>query len=153
GGEDNITVVIAQYSGAGISEPIPDSVEPQNLARSPDTPTEINWGLGATTDPLGGASAQLADPPVDHGIRETEPLLTPPTESTPFTAKLQRSTTDLQPRTNDLSDRRGPITAVFGPEEIEDELSATAPQEAGAPAIGRTSAATEPLGQRQTEPL
>src|SRR5262249_15844969 len=73
-------------------------------------------------------------------------------QSTPFTAKQQR-TTDLLPRTNDLSDRRGPITAVFAPEEIEDELPARIPQDSGTTGIGRTSATTKPLQQRQTEPL
>src|SRR5262249_18382161 len=52
GGEDNITVVIAQFSGSGLSLSKGDTLEPQSLARSPDTPTEINWGLGAPTDPL-----------------------------------------------------------------------------------------------------
>src|SRR5262249_7036727 len=74
GGEDNITVVVAQLSGAGISNPVPDSVEPQTLARSPDTPTEINWGLGATTDPLVEVPAQPVDPPMLHQARQPRPL-------------------------------------------------------------------------------
>src|SRR5262245_19228695 len=150
GGEDNITVIVAQFSGNGISEPVPDSVEPQTLAGSPDPPTEINWGLGATTDPLSSESVQTDDSPENLGA--TEPLPTPPTQSTPFTAKLQRSTTDL-PRTNDLSDRRGPITAVFAAEELQEELSNSVPQDSPAKAPERTPATTAPLQQRQTEPL
>src|SRR5262249_54130362 len=96
---------------------------------------------------------QPVEPAMGHQARETEPLPTPPTQSTPFTAKLQRNTTDLLPRTNDLSDRRGPITAVFGPEDMQDEPPVTAPQDSGTTGTGRATARTEPLGQRQTEPL
>ena len=52
GGEDNITVVIAQFSGSGLALPESEQVEPQSLARSPDTPTEINWGGGASDNQL-----------------------------------------------------------------------------------------------------
>lgn len=153
GGEDNITVVLAEFTGVGVTEPTPDSVDPQTLARSPDTPTEINWALGATTDPLANPPAEPDDPPDVEDSKETEPLPSPPAQSTPFTAKLQRNTTDL-PKTNDLSDRRGPITAVFSAADIEEEPieapaeSTTAPlQEATTPAR------TAPLQARRTEPL
>jgi PPM family protein phosphatase len=52
GGEDNITVVIAQFSGSGLALPESEQLEPQSLARSPDTPTEVNWGGGAGEDHL-----------------------------------------------------------------------------------------------------
>jgi Tfp pilus assembly protein PilN len=51
--------------------------------------------------------------------KSTEPLPAPPTQSSPFTAKLNRTTAEI-PRTNDLSDRRGPITSVFAPEDFDD---------------------------------
>ncbi len=142
GGEDNITVVIAQFSGSGLPQPINDPVEPQGLARSPDTPTEINWGLGAKTDPLSAAGSPT--PPDDGHTKATEPLPTPPNQSMPFTAKLPR-TPSGQARTNDLSDRRGPITSVFAPEDFGDEAEmAVSP---------KSSKATTPLEQRQTKPL
>src|SRR5499427_5978968 len=52
GGEDNITVVIAQFSGSGLALPESAEIEPQSLARSPDTPTEVNWGGGAGAERL-----------------------------------------------------------------------------------------------------
>lgn len=135
GGEDNITVVIAQFSGTGLPPPTSDAIEPQSLARSPDTPTEINWSAGATTDPLD----ELGTPPAS-ARQTTEPL--PPTQATPFTAKLSRETAPA--RTNDLSDRRGPITAVFAREDF-DEPATTA-------AFSPPSA-TAPLKERNTHPL
>jgi serine/threonine protein phosphatase PrpC len=152
GGEDNITVVLAEFSLVGVAEPPPDAVEPQSLARSPDTPTEINWGLGATTDPLAAPPADPGEPPDSQDSKETEPLPSPPAQSTPFTAKLQRNTTDL-PKTNDLSDRRGPITAVFFADEIEDEPVEEEPQATTAPLHEPTQARTAPLQARRTEPL
>src|SRR5262245_39100580 len=51
GGEDNITVVIAQFSGTGLWESSSDPIDPQILTRLPDTPTEIDWEEGDTSDP------------------------------------------------------------------------------------------------------
>lgn len=129
GGEDNITVIIAQFSGSGVLQPDGDAIEPQGIARSPDTPTELNWSLGATTDQL---TNPLADPlavtdptgeaaasPLHQGpptapvaSPSTEPLTTAPTPPPPTTSPLRQRTASLN-RTNDLSDRRGPITSVF----------------------------------------
>ncbi len=141
GGEDNITVVIAQFSGTGLPHPLNESLDPQNLARSPDTPIEINWSLGAKTDTL-----ETPPPPTDDGqIKKTDPFPSPPTKSTPFTAKLPRYSSDKS-RTNDLSDRRGPITAVFAPEDFEGEDEETA-------ATQKNAQVTAPLEHRQTQPL
>lgn len=130
GGEDNITVVIAQLSGTGLPLPDDDSMEPKSLARSPDTPTEISWASGAKTNPMD----QVEIPPQKPSggeIRKTEPLPSPPKQSTSFTAPLTRSSAVLK-RTNDLSDRVGPITSVFAPEELseaaEEESRVTAEQ-------------------------
>jgi protein phosphatase len=148
GGEDNITVVIAQFSGSGLVLPPGETTEPQSLARSPDTPTEINWGIGATTDPLN----VTVEAPDAVEAKATEPLPAPPTQSTPFTAKIRRSTSEL-PRTNDLSDRRGPITAVFAPEDFEDDKKAPVAQEVATAPARKPSAVTEPLEARNTKPL
>jgi len=146
GGEDNITVVVAQFSGNGLSLPKNDGIEPQSLARAPDTPTEINWEIGAATDPLTSPTDPLTAPtdpvgdfPVSE-VRATEPLPAPPAQSKPFTAKAQRRTTELS-RSGELSNRRGPITAVFAPEDLEDDQKVSA------------SARTEPLESRGTKPI
>jgi len=124
GGEDNITIVVAQFSGAGLPLPGDDSIDPTSLARSPDTPTEINWATGATTDPLPDPTdvPSGAVPKLPGGdIRKTEPLPAPPKEASLFTAPLSRPSAERH-RTNDLSDRVGPITAVFAPEELPEDL-------------------------------
>lgn len=148
GGEDNITVVIAQFSGNGLALPLSETTEPQGLARSPDTPTEINWGIGAPTDPLN----ITADAPDAVEVKATEPLPAPPAQSTPFTSKIRRSTSEL-PRTNDLSDRRGPITAVFAPEDFEDDKKTPVTPETASTSARRPSAVTEPLESRRTKPI
>lgn len=141
GGEDNITVVIAQFSGSGL--PLPNgSIEPQSLARSPDTPTEINWNTGAKTDPLDQAGNQAASQP-DAAHRTTEPLPIPPTQATPFTAPLQRDL-PARKRTNDLSDRVEPITAVFSVEDFEEDI-----QRSDTPSNSQTAS----LDSRHTKPL
>ncbi|HKX26270.1 MAG TPA: protein phosphatase 2C domain-containing protein [Blastocatellia bacterium] len=140
GGEDNITVVVAQFSGAGLPEPGPDPFEALFLPRSPETPTEIDWGVGDETE--------LPEPPpelMDETEAEsapTESLSAPPTQSTPFTAKAQRQTADM-PRTNDLSDRRGPITSVFA--AFDDDSPLTPSQQA--------ASAVAPAEQRQAQTL
>ncbi|MEP7338887.1 MAG: protein phosphatase 2C domain-containing protein [Acidobacteriota bacterium] len=147
GGEDNITVVIAQFSGAGLPLPDSDSIEPKSLARSPDTPTEISWASGPRTDPLDGPPDE-SQKPSDGEVRKTEPLPSPPKQSTPFTAQLTRSSVDRK-RTNDLSDRVGPITAVFAPEDSfidEDEKSHVTAEQKPLPY-------TAPLDPRLTKPL
>ncbi|MGH9939760.1 MAG: protein phosphatase 2C domain-containing protein [Blastocatellia bacterium] len=143
GGEDNITVVIAQFSGSGLILPKSDAIEPQSLARSPDTPTEIDWGAGGTpTNILNAPTDPIGDIPNVAEAKATEPLPAPPAQSMPFTAKPQRRTTDLS-RAGDLSDRRGPITAVFAPEDFDDGLQSSPSH----------SARTEPLESRVTKPV
>ncbi len=153
GGEDNITVVIAQFSGAGLALPPSETTEPQSLARSPDTPTEINWGVGAPTDPL-NITVDASDA---VEVKATEPLPAPPAHSTSFTSKIRRSTSEL-PRKNDLSDRRGPITAVIAPEDFEaedfeDDKKAPVAQETATNFARKPSAVTELLESRNTKPL
>lgn len=139
GGEDNITAIIAQFSGSSLPVPKDDTIEPQSLARSPDTPTEINWSIGAKTDPLSQAAAGAES----INSRDTDLLPPPPTQSTPFTAKLMKEIKEPA-RTNDLSDRRGPITSVFAASDFEDPVEA-AP--AGVPFEKRT---TQPLASEES---
>ncbi len=143
GGEDNITVIIVQFSGSGL--PIPNgTIEPKSLARSPDTPTEISWNSGATTDPLENPLTNQMAPSDTDGARKTEPLPTPPKQATPFTAPLFKQQ-DERKRTNDLSDRVEPITAVFAIEDLQADV----------PNFNDLahSATTAPLGGRSTKPL
>src|SRR5262249_11689527 len=116
GGEDNITVVIAQFSGAGLSLPESASLEPQSLARSPDTPTEIDWG----GDLLSAPTAPVVDPSSAAEAVSTEPLPPPPEQPAPHTSKLVLATTEL-PRATDRLDSREPITAVYAPEDLNDD--------------------------------
>lgn len=149
GGEDNITVVIAQFSGSGL--PMPNgTIEPKSLARSPDTPTEINWSSGATTDPLENPLSDQAAPSKNDGARKTEPLPLPPKQASPFTAPLLKIP-DERKRTNDLSDRVEPITAVFAVEDLqpdEESFSDDAHSHPTAPLSGRN---TKPLSAATTQ--
>jgi PPM family protein phosphatase len=140
GGEDNITVVIAQFSGAGLWESSSDPIDPQILARAPDTPTEIDWELGEPGDPP--ASPRFTPPNQsisDGDPRPTEPLQSPAAQTAPITARLQRN-----PQTP-LADRRGPITSVFSAEDIVEETERVSTQ--------RLAQVTAPLDSRQTRPL
>src|SRR5262245_8488456 len=74
GREDNITVVIAQFSGTGLWESSSDPIDPQILARSPDTPTEIDWEEGDTSDPPDSSQFTPEGPgKTDGDPRPTEP--------------------------------------------------------------------------------
>ncbi|MBO0725631.1 MAG: protein phosphatase 2C domain-containing protein [Blastocatellia bacterium] len=120
GGEDNITVVIAQFSGSGLAAPESEDMEPQSLARSPDTPTEINWGGGAETDQSDGPTAPIADPSDLADAPTTEPLPIPAAQTAAIESKAAPATTDLSHTTDPLP-ARGPITAVFTPEDLNDD--------------------------------
>jgi PPM family protein phosphatase len=120
GGEDNITVVIAQFSGNGLGLPESEQLEPLSLARSPDTPTEINWGGGEGEDQLSAPTAPVV--PLSNAAEAgaTEPLPTPPAQTMPFTKKADPATTELS-RATDALNPRGPITAVFAPVDLNDD--------------------------------
>lgn len=135
GGEDNITVVIAQFSGSALEQPDGDAIEPQGIARSPDTPTELNWSSGAATDQLtdptgpdfageavAGSSARTGALTGDLNAKTTGSLAAP-IPPPPTTSPLRSRTTPLK-QTNDLTDRVGPITAVFEIGDFEEELAA-----------------------------
>ncbi len=135
GGEDNITVVIAQFSGSALEQPDGDAIEPQGIARSPDTPTELNWSLGATTDQLTDpagpdlAEEAVAASPLRTGVMtgelnaKTTGAITTTIPPPPTTSPFRSRTTPLK-QTNDMTDRVGPITAVFEIGDFEEELAA-----------------------------
>ncbi len=148
GGEDNITVVIAQFSGSGLPLPNNGSIEPKSLARSPDTPTEISWTTGAKTDPLDNSEPSQ---PRTSGGKPTEPL-PPPSQSTSFTAPLQRNQ-PVRQRTNDLSDRVEPITAVFAPEDLYGEAPAVTESVNPQSTVPLESPNTKPISSSQTHPI
>ncbi|HEY6403543.1 MAG TPA: PP2C family serine/threonine-protein phosphatase, partial [Blastocatellia bacterium] len=119
GGEDNITVLIAQVSGAGLALPESEPPEPQSLARSPDTPTEVNWGANsAETDLLKGPSAPTDDLSKIANATATEPLLVQQAQSTPKADAA--ATTKLSTQTTDALNPAPPITAVFAPVDLND---------------------------------
>src|SRR5215467_5180299 len=120
GGEDNITVVIAQFSGSGLGVPESEEMEPQSLARSPDTPTEINWGGGAETDQLNGPTAPIANPSNLADAPTTEPLPVPAAQTATIASNADPATTGLS-HTTDPFPSREPITAVFTPEDLNDD--------------------------------
>jgi PPM family protein phosphatase len=140
GGEDNITVVIAQFSGAGLWESSSDPIDPQILARAAETPTEIDWELGEPGDsPASPQFTPKNQSKSDGDTRPTEPLQSPSAQTAPITARLQRN-----PQTP-LADRRGPITSVFSAEDIVEETERVTTQ--------RLAQVTAPLDSRQTRPL
>ena len=142
GGEDNITVVIAQFSGNGLALPETPQGEPQSLARSPDTPTEINWEDGASDDQLNGPTVPVGDIVNAVEAGATQPLEAPPAQAAPFTSKVDPVTTELS-RTTDPLNPRGPITAVFAPVDLNDDPNvSTLP-----------SAKTEPFESHDTRPI
>jgi PPM family protein phosphatase len=142
GGEDNITVVIAQFSGSGLAVPESAQIEPQSLARLPDTPTEINWGGGAGEDQVNAPTAPVGDLSSAVEAGATQPLSPPPAQTAPFTPKSDPATTELSRATDPLNPR-GPITAVFAPVDLNDD-----PNLSPLP-----SAKTEQLESHDTRPV
>ncbi len=128
GGEDNITVVIVQFSGSGLNTPVGDPIEPEILARLPDTPTELSWEDAPDTEPLAGAGAteKLGVIP----LKATEPLSpSPPSLFTPPPVDRPSSQPLLpdRPGRSEARQRSGPVTSVFSMGEYkEDEQVAAA---------------------------
>jgi protein phosphatase len=120
GGEDNITVVIAQFSGSGLALPENGPIDPQSLARSPETPTEINWRGGAATGQLSAPTTSISEIPKTVEAAATEPLPTPPAHPSPLTSKADLATSKLSRATDPLGQREVP-TLVFGPDDLDDD--------------------------------
>src|SRR5262245_40263220 len=142
GGEDNITVVIAQFSGNGLAIPESAELEPQSLVRSHETPTEINWGGGAGADHLKTPTAPVGVLSNAVDAAATEPLPTPPEQPAPFTTKADLATTELSRATDQLNPR-GPITSVFTPVDLNAD-----PHVSPLP-----TAKTEPFESHDTRPI
>jgi protein phosphatase len=142
GGEDNITVVIAQFTGNGLAMPESEVMEPQSLARSPDTPMEVNWGNAAETDQLNGPTTPIADHPNAADAPTTEPLPVSAGQSTAALPKADPSTTKLTNNTDPLNPV-APITSVFAAVDLNDDpqLSSSIP------------AKTAPLESQDTRPI
>lgn len=142
GGEDNITVVIAQFSGSSLAVPENAPIDPQGLARLPDTPTEINWRGGVATGQLNAPTTSIGAGSNAVEAASTEPLPTPPAQSTPFTSKAAPATTG-PPRTTDPLEQREPTTLVFGLDDLNDD-----PHVSHSP-----HAKTKPFESRDTRPI
>jgi protein phosphatase len=150
GGEDNITVVIAQFSGAGLPPSDREPIEPELIARPIDTPTTINLSEGGETQPLDAAGEPSPTPPNDAPPRVTSPITpppSPPSQSSPPVSKPPRNNPNDSARSSDLSGRRGPITSVFAPDDVEEDEQVTASLRQ--PQAGVTAA----TAQRRTKAL
>jgi protein phosphatase len=110
GGEDNLTVVIAQFSGAGLL-PAEESemMIPEVIPRPADLPARLNLNGGESTKPLSRDGDETS------ARRNTQPIKKAdiPPERVPDKA---------------ATGRRGPITAVFGVEDYEDGDAETSPE-------------------------
>lgn len=160
GGEDNITVVIVQFSGTGLAAPSSEPVDPEVLARMPDTPTELVWEEIPDTEPLGASAPteKLGTVP----IVGTEPLASAtPSLFTPADSDQPRAQTPVdRPARNDTRERKGPVTSVFSIGEYTDDAQVVAafdqPSEtreigpAPATTSVRTPAPTETIKKTQT---
>lgn len=111
GGEDNITVIIVQFSGATLPPPADkEPISPDLYVRASDTPTRIQFDDDdEKTRPLN----QLSTAPPPH--RNTQPISRLADVSPPDETKGQAS-----------GNRRRPITSVFGREELEDNAESLA---------------------------
>lgn len=161
GGEDNITVVIVQLSGSGLSAPIGDPIEPEGLARLPATPTELSWEEAPNTEPLGGGvpTEKLNAPTA----KPTEPLTTaPPSVFTPPAIDKPRSQPLRdRPSNPEVRERTGPVTSVFSIGQFSEDEKVTAafegPEEAKTPS-NQTGAPTSesrpaPSSTVETKPI
>ncbi|HEY8459009.1 MAG TPA: protein phosphatase 2C domain-containing protein [Blastocatellia bacterium] len=124
GGEDNITVIIAQFSGTGLGAPESETMEPQHLARSPDTPTEINWGNNSAETDL-SAAAPTDDLSKNATAPTTEPLSASSAQTVTFASKADPATTKIPAHTTDALNPASQVTAVFAPVDLNDDPDAS----------------------------
>jgi serine/threonine protein phosphatase PrpC len=144
GGEDNITVVIVQFSGAGLPEPTADPVEAQILMRAPDTPYEIDWDESEETDPAESSPFQASQQEEEVDEENEDNGMAPTSPRQPVADQHPDNQTD-EAHTNDLPDQSGSASSLFAPGELDDEVEvATVP----------TSVQnTAPLESRPTSPI
>jgi hypothetical protein len=81
GGEDNITVVLAQVTGEHLAAPDDEIVQPELLARAPDTPRDFlleDVGLSPPADADASVTdPDVADPPLSSTIAAAETSTAP----------------------------------------------------------------------------
>lgn len=136
GGEDNITVVIAQFSGTGLLPPeVHDSLIPDLIPRSQDIPDRVSLDGNDATQPLDEIDSEQS------AERQTQPIRT--------TTQLSSASGALTGETG-APRRRGPSTAVFGRDFAPDDdphtqAAATAEMSATTPTASITPAVTEPV--------
>ncbi len=145
GGEDNITVVIAQFSGSGIAPPEREVVEPRIIPRSPSTPEAVDLKLLDRREVVASGSPR----PLSHEAvtSESPPLASSTTPSAAASETQRQAPPETRP-SSELAGRRGPITAVFAPEDYaeDEQIKAATGQQA-------TAAKAPDPAARQTKPL
>jgi len=147
GGEDNITVVLAQFSGGGLALPDRQLIEPEIIARSPDTPTEVDLRIGARTQPFDQVNDSLPSASSTAPIaRVTGEVKTPVVPSSPPAAPKPPPTDNGL--SGDPAAPRRPITSVFAAPDFEEDEQVIASLRQPQPAV--TTAATT---QRRTKSL
>jgi PPM family protein phosphatase len=150
GGEDNITIVIAQFSGAGLPQPTGDPLEAQILLRLPDTPTEIDWGESEDTDPVETPSTLHEAPQKEEELEGeddgSDKAPTPPAQPESMADQHSDDRVDQAP-TNDLQDQDDPVSSgsLFAPGELDDEVEMAS--------IQKPVQNTGPLESRPTGPI
>jgi serine/threonine protein phosphatase PrpC len=150
GGEDNITVVIVQFSGAGLPQPPEEPVEAQILMRSPDTPTEIDWSESEEIDPAESPSFQIVPQEEEVDGEDEDNGKAPVSPRQPVADQHPDGQPD-QAHTNDLPDRSGTGNSLFAPGELDDEVevaTASTPVQTTAPLESRP---TGPLALSQPQ--
>jgi serine/threonine protein phosphatase PrpC len=146
GGEDNITIVIVQFSGAGLPAPTADPVEAQILMRSPDTPTEIDWSESEEIDPAESSpfDTDPQEPEAEEEDDDSDTAPAPPMQPAAAADQHPDEETD-QAHPNDSQEQSGSATSLFAPGELDDEVEvATVPS----PVQN-----TAPLESRPTGPI
>lgn len=121
GGEDNITVVIVQFDGAGLPAPPLEPIEPESMARHSETPSVLDWSLEAEEEspPIEGRTTPL----VGSKPGETEQLPPPPSLLYPL-APVNRPSRETSPGAAQPTEQLGdePITQVIRVEDFQNYL-------------------------------
>jgi len=150
GGEDNITVVIVQFSGSGLAQTVDEPVEPEILQRLPDTPTDIDWSENDFGDTAGlpshSALQEVAEEDQDtNGVDDAND---PPEQDVQFASEDADYSED-QDSSSDRPDSGAAVKSLFAPGELDAENieSAVIPPP---PVPAQT---TGPLESRPTSPI
>lgn len=146
GGEDNITVVIVQFSGSALPQASDDPVEPEILMRSPDTPNDIDWGESGYRD-----TASLPTLPQEQPDEDGQSDA--PTEEEEKAKAQGEDYQEDQETPSDQTDPEGAVNSLFAPGELDEGVEAEVmlPSPQGpttAPLHGRP---TGPISLTQTQ--